>query len=200
MLERSNYIAAVAKKYDIDKKALTETVNRMGLEAEDIRLAKETQERIVQQKKNGINSRNGQLMTEKLLVSMLSNNRNLFEKAAEYIGEADLTDDMCRQLYKIVSELYAEGKNIELAKIVNRFDSVEEQEIVAEILDPSLYGEKYGESEKDAAFADIVIRIMNNSIEAQMAQAEADNDPEALQACMARKNETESVRRKLLNS
>ncbi|MBR4725855.1 MAG: DNA primase [Lachnospiraceae bacterium] len=196
-LERSNYINAVSKKYDIDKKALIDTVNKYGLEAENIKLARETHERIVQQRNKMVKPEDGQQLAEKLLVSMLANEKRLFAKSKGLVGAQDFTDPMCSRLYEIVFDLYGDGREIELAKIVNRFDDAEEQTQVAEILEPSMYREKYGEKELDAAFADVVRRVLTNSIEAKMAQATADNDAEALMDLMTRMKKIDDVHKKL---
>ena len=199
-LERSNYINAVSKKYDIDKKALTDTVNKYGLEAEDMKIARETRERVAEQKKKQIKPEDGQLLAEKLLVSMLANEHRLFAKAKDLVGAQDFTNPMCSRLYEIVFDLYGEGREIELAKIVNRFDDAEEQNEVAEILEPSMYREKYGEKELDTAFADVVTRVLTNSIEAKMALATAAEDAQGLQDLMTRRMNIDEVRKKLLGS
>ncbi|MCR5323749.1 MAG: DNA primase [Lachnospiraceae bacterium] len=199
-LERSNYIDAVSKKYNIDKKALTDAVNKYGLEAEDRKIALETKERADNDRKKQINPEEGQLLTEKLLISMLANEKRLFVKLQDHIGVQDLTDPMCRRLFTIVSDLYNEGKSIDLAKIVNRFDDAEEQNVVAEILEPSIFREKYSDKELDTAFADVVARIMTNSINALMAKAAAEGDAKAYTELMSRRIKIEEVRQRLKSS
>ena len=153
-----------------------------------------------EQKKKQIKPEDGQLLTEKLLVSMFANEHRLFAKAKDLVGAQDFTNPMCSRLYEIVFDLYGEGREIELAKIVNRFDDAEEQNEVAEILEPSMYREKYGEKELDTAFADVVTRVLTNSIEAKMALATAAEDAQGLQDLMTRRMNIDEVRKKLLGS
>jgi len=197
-LERSNYIDAVSAKYGIDKAALKDAVNKYGLKAEDRKLALETREKVAEQRKQIKRPEEGQLEAERMLIWVFANDRSLFKKSEGLIEEQDFTDEMCIRLYKIISDLYAEGKTIEPAKLVNGFDSLEEQQGVAAILFPSQYSEKYGDKEAGAVFADVAIRVIDNSIEAKMAQAEAEENVQALMALLERKNNIDSVRKKLM--
>ena len=199
-LERNNYIDSVSKKYNIEKKALTDAVNKYGLEAEDRRAAAESKELAELDRKKLLKPEEGKLLTEKLLISMLANERKYFDKLKGLIGAQDFTNPMCSRLFKIVSDLYEEGKNIDHAKIVNRFDDAEEQNEVAEILEPSIYREKYGDKELDTAFADVVARVMTNSIEAQMALAVANDDTQAYMDLVARKKNINEVHKRLKGS
>ncbi|MBO4414755.1 MAG: DNA primase [Lachnospiraceae bacterium] len=199
-LERSNYIDAVSRKYNIEKKALTDTVNKYGLEAEDRKLALETKERADNDRKKQLKPEEGKLLSEKLLISMIANEKKLFGKLKELIGAQDFTDPMCSRLFEIVSDLYKDGNSIDLAKIVNRFDDAEEQNEVAEILEPSIYREKYGDKELDTAFADVVARVMTDSIDAQMALAVANDDAQAYMELVTRKKNINEVHKRLKGS
>ena len=199
IFERNNYIDAVSARYGIDKKALKDAVNDYGLKMQDKRLSIETKEKISVQKKRLNDQEDGSVKAEKMLLAMIANNREMFDRSKGLVGEQDFTDEMCIRLYKIIFDLYADGRNIEPAKIVNDFDTAEEQGKVTEILYPGEYSEKYDGREKDAAFADVVIRVLENSNEAKMAQAQADRDPAALMSLVGRKKQIEDVRKKLLS-
>lgn len=199
-LERNNYIDAVSKQYDIEKKALTDAVNKYGLEAEDRKAAAESKELAEIDRKKLLKPEEGKLLTEKLLISMLANEKKYFDKLKGLIGAQDFTNPMCSRLFEIVSDLYDEGKNIDLAKIVNRFDEAEEQNEVAEILEPSIYREKYSDKELDTAFADVVARVMTNSIEAGMAQVAAIGDTQAYMELMTRRKNIPEVHKRLKGS
>ena len=199
-LERANYIEAASRKYGIDKKALERTVNRYGLEEDDRRLAQRTLERAKEDRKSAVKPEDGQLNIEKLLVSMLANEDGFMAAAKDIITADDLSDEMCRQLYETVFNLVSEGSIIEPAKIVNRFDRAEEQSRAAEILEPSLYRDKYGDNELKTAFADIVIRVLSGSLDSRMALAAAGDDAQTFMELAARKNNIQEARTLLESS
>ena len=196
-IERSNYIEAAARDNGIDHAALTRLVNKYGKEAYLSSVAAESQEHERQDRKRLIRPEDGPIRTEQLLVSMLANNADLYESAKTVITEADFTDSLCNKLISYIFELYRADRRIVHASIVCRFEEVADQEKVAGILNSSLYEENIDESERKKAFADLVVRVLDNSIEAQWQTALTEENAHMLQNLMDRKRELETLHNRL---
>lgn len=188
-IERNNYIEAAARDYHIDHAGLTRLVNKYGREEYIAAIAEETREREKEDRKKFTRPEDGPVKSEQLLVSMIANNRDLYEIAKDKITEADFLNPLCNKLISLIFNLYRTGTNIVHASIVCRFDEVTDQEKVAGILNSSLYEENISESERKNAFTDLMIRVLLNSIEAQWQQALEAGDAQLLQKLMTRKNE-----------
>lgn len=199
-IERNNYIEAASRDYGIDHAALTRLVNRYGREAYINSVAEQTQEQAKEERRRMIKPEEGPVKSEQLLVSMLANNPEYYEKVGGLIGEEDFTDPLCKRLINIIFTLYRAGTGIVHASIVCKFEEVTDQEKVAGILNSSLYEENISESVKTNAFADLVYKVLNNSIDEEWQKAVQAGDSGTIRRLMNRRDETESIRAGLMGS
>lgn len=196
-IERDNYIEAAARDYNIDVNSLKRLVNRLGREEYLAAVAEETQERDKKERRELTKPEEASAKSEQLLLSMLTNNSDLYEMVAKDIEEDDFTDDFCRRLAGMIFTLCKEGQTPVHARIITRFEEAEEQQKAALILSPSLYEDKISESERKRAFADLVVRILMNSYERRWQQALEQGDAVLLQKLIPRRSEIEEIGRRL---
>ncbi len=196
-LERNNYIDAAARDYNIDRGALARQVNEYGRMLYNERVAEATQERAKEERRRMAGEKDPTVRSEQLLLSLIANDADLFRSVEGLITKEDFTDPLCNKLVSLIFDSYAAGGRIVHANIVCRFEEVRDQEEVAGILNSASYEDRIGADEKKKAFADLVVRVLDNSLEQRMQRALEADDARLWQELMNRKNDLEALRVKL---
>jgi DNA primase, catalytic core len=156
-LERNNYLEAIASEYQMGFDNLRKLVNNMALKMGG---AKEREK-----PKTGQNSQrikeNGMLKSQKLLLTWLIEDEQIFDIIKPYITEEDFTEDLYKTVAKMLFEQYREG-NLNPARIINHFADMEEQREVASLFNATIQIET--EQEKEKALHETIYRVKQNSI------------------------------------
>jgi DNA primase, catalytic core len=156
-LERNNYLEAIASEYQMGFDNLRKLVNNMALKMGG---AKEREK-----PKSGQNSQrikeNGMLKSQKLLLTWLIEDEQIFDIIKPYITEEDFTEDLYKTVAKMLFEQYREG-NLNPARIINHFADMEEQREVASLFNATIQIET--EQEKEKALHETIYRVKQNSI------------------------------------
>ena len=178
-IERNNYIEAVASKYMIGFENLKKLVNRYGAQ---IVIGQSDQPR--ERNTDGGRQKNvpedGIRQSQKILLTWLIEDTKVFNKIKGIIGPDDFTEQLYQQVGKMLFEQYETEHVVTPAKIINRFESKEEQNEVASLFNMEMRGEM-SESERRKALEETVMRIKKNSLDAQSKKAIENNDIQALQ-------------------
>lgn len=156
-LERENYIAAVAEKYFVSKDSLNRLVNKIG-EAREIRdTYKEAGERI---KKNEMvnTADDGLLKTNRLLLSFIADQPQLYKRIKNIISENDFATPLYKDVARRIFMQIEQGKNPNIAEIISRYESGEDQAVVAAAFEEKFEVE-LGEEERERAFREVVIKV-----------------------------------------
>jgi DNA primase len=166
-LERSNYIEAVANLYHIDSKALGELVHKYGISGaakpdivvrEERRIENENSENHKEDKKN---------KSAKLLLTWLVNEPSLFRQLDGIIDEHNFEAGIYRIVAeKLFSQYRTKGK-VEPATIITTFEGLDEQRLVAEMLQTDIRIDMTDE-EMNLAVTDVVKKIKLASIEEEL--------------------------------
>ena len=139
-------------------------------------MAEETQERAKEERRRMAGEKDSAVRSEQLLLSMLANNADLYESVKDLITEEDFTDPLCNKLVRFIFDANESNGRTVPANIVSKFEEVSDQETAAGILNPELYEHIIDEDERKKAFADLVVRVLDNSIELRSQRAlEADD-------------------------
>ena len=156
-LERENYIAAVAEKYFVSKDSLNRLVNKIG-EAREIRdTYKEAGERI--KKNERVNTADdGLLKTNRLLLSFLADQPELYKRIKNIISENDFATPLYKDVARRIFIQIEQGKNPNIAEIISRYESGEDQALVAAAFEEKFEVE-LGEEERERAFREVVIKV-----------------------------------------
>ena len=163
-LERENYITAIAEKYHTGFDNLRSLVRAEGTRG-GIAVKKPPLKSGIKQpeKKDGIR------LSQRLLLTWLVDEPDLFPTVMQYITPEDFTDPL---YHEVAEEIYQQYKNGELhpVTIMNRFEEEDKQKEIAAIFHEKLPPFST-EQEKEVAFRDTIIKIKKNHIDTQMQQS-----------------------------
>lgn len=179
-IERNNYIEAVAQAYHVGyeelRKLVVKTAVQQGL-AKPVSRPKQTRK----EKKE-----DGNITSQKVLLTWLIEDENIFSQICKYISPEDFTGDIYRTVASILYEQY-EKQQVNPAQIMNHFTDEEEHREVA-----SLFHTKIKElttlGEQEKALKETIIRVKNHSIE-EAARNLAPTDIAGLQRLMEAKRQ-----------
>ena len=183
-IERNNYIEAVAQAYHVGyeelRKLVVKTAVQQGL-AKPVSRPKQTRK----EKKE-----DGNITSQKVLLTWLIEDENIFSQICKYISPEDFTGDIYRTVASILYEQY-EKQQVKPAQIMNHFTDEEEHREVA-----SLFHTKIKElttlGEQEKALKETIIRVKNHSIE-EAARNLVPTDIAGLQRLMEAKRQLQDL-------
>lgn len=159
-IERNNYIEAMAVKYNIRIEDLKKLVAKHSAMAAGIPVTLNTVKNNRTKKKE-----EGIMKAQGLLLTWISNEPYLID----VIGDNLLAEDFFEEPYNLVAEYvyseYSESKSVSPAKIINRFEDVNEQTIVAGIFNRHLPEENFNKADKEKVLNEFVKNIRKQNID-----------------------------------
>lgn len=160
-LERDNYIQAVSREYFINYQDLKQLVHslasRLGPVIQSGRQRGSYQERKKEKE-------DGSKKSQRLLLTWLIENPNLFDKIEGIITPDDFKEELYHQVAEMVFEGHAKG-NVNPAGILNHFiNDGEQYKIVASLFHASLK-ESLTMEEQRKAFSETVLKVKKNSLD-----------------------------------
>ena len=158
-IERSNYIEAVAKNYHVNPPDLRKLVNKVAVQTG---LAKP-----VERPRSTVNrdkdKEDGQLKSQRILLTWMIENENIFAQIKKYIGPVDFTEELYRTVAGFLYEQY-DTNSVNPAQIMNHFTDEEEHRKVAELFHTKI--QKLSTvQEQEKALKETVIKVKEYSIE-----------------------------------
>ena len=181
VLERNNYIEAVSNLYHIDKAGLTDLVHKYGIAGVPRSEIVEREERRAEHESRAADPAKNKAM--KLLLTWMVNEPGLFQKLDGIIDETCFEDGVYRVVADKLYSQYRENGRVEPASIVTTFESLEEQRLVAEMLQTNI-GIDMTQEEINNAVTDVVKKISLSSIEDKLAKT---NDISEMQSLIRAK-------------
>lgn len=158
-IERNNYIEAVAEKYHIGYDVLRNLVAKMAIHggmAKPVERPKQSSA-IHKQKENGF------IQSQKILLTWIIEDQNVFEQIKKYIEPSDFTVEMYRTVAETLYQQYKEGA-LNPAKVMNQFSDEEEHREVAALFHTKIR-ELETKEEEEKALKETIIRVKSNSID-----------------------------------
>lgn len=172
-LERNIYIEAIANQYHIGYDNLKRLVNHYGSQ---VTVQREYSiENEVQEKKKRLKSEEGIKQSQKLLLTWLIDNTVLFDKIKGIIQPDDFTDDIYQKVAEMLFMQYEVEHQVTPAKIINHFESTEEQKEIASLFNANLRVEMT-DAQMQKAFEDTVLKIKKYSLDEKSKRAIENND------------------------
>jgi DNA primase len=171
-LERSNYTASVAKKYNIEADGLKEAVTRYGIAGAsrvDTSVFRERRPNKPPEEEKA----NKQLIAERLLITWLINENSLFDTLKGQISAEDFFEPVYHDIVAGLFQQYETEGKVTPAAIMNHYQSKEEHDKVSAIMQQDFDMEVAGD-EKSKTITDLVKGIKRRSIEHQMEAAKGD--------------------------
>jgi DNA primase len=159
-IERENYIEAVTGQYQISFEGLRKMVMNVLMQGTPVRKPPATRHQQNHEKEDGI------LMSQRLILTWLTEYPQLFGVVSSYIHPEDFSDELYRE---VAAMLYAQLEQGELnpGKITSRFTEPEQQRTVARIFNTEVPVETPKEQEK--AIQETIRKVMENSIDQKTA-------------------------------
>jgi DNA primase len=158
--ERENYLKAVCARFDISVDGMHEIVSRYGNNAGIIKKTPISIEQRQQAKKK---RESGVRQAEKILLTWMIDQPEIFEKVSEYIEPADFIDPLLHDVATKLYEQFAHG-TVSPAAIINTFETEEEHREVAALFSADLSTD-LNRNEREKALNDTVIKVKSNSID-----------------------------------
>ncbi len=189
-LERNNYIQAMAEKYQVAFEDLRRMVNRMALEGTSGIPKRQAVSPSAPKKKMVRES--GAEQAQKLLLTWLVNEPEIFSVVEKYVEPEDFTLELYQRVARLLYQQHRDGK-VNPARLLNQFEDSQEQTKVAAMFNASIHLES--EEERSHAFADTILRIKEDSWNMQSASLAAD-DLKSLQQLTEKKKKLEELRRR----
>ncbi len=177
-IERNIYIEAVSAKYGIGFDNLRKLVNSYGARLGTGDSYKPKEQTIKDRNKNL--PMEGMRQSQRILLTWLIDDLRLFEKIKGIITPRDFTEDLYKQAAELLFDQYEKEGKVIPAKILNHFESKEEQKEAAALFSLELSSEM-GSKEKEKALNETVQRIKKNSLDKQSKEAIEQNDIQTLQ-------------------
>ncbi|MBE5934227.1 MAG: DNA primase [Lachnospiraceae bacterium] len=197
-LERNNYAEAIARKYNIELKNFQKLINYYGAQ----NIVKSESINNFSKKDDKVNAKTDMIKeAQKLLLTWFVEEQRLFELLEGIITPDDFSDDLYKKAATILFSQYKESKNVVPAKIINAFESKEEQNEVAllfstnigEIVDNNGERKDFMEltiMERETYLNQLVKKIKLYSIEEQMRNSV---DMSVFQQCSKQKAELQKM-------
>lgn len=169
-LERDNYIEAIANQYFIDKKKLTDSVNRYGkYQMERKQYQEAVQEETPQDTRKRERLEERKQQPQRLLLTWLVNYpAHLFPQLREKITPEDFVDEPYHRLAEQLFEQYETTGAVNPALLINQYEDMEEQMRVASVLQTTLQIEPSPE-DNSLIITEIVQKVKEESIKNQLA-------------------------------
>ena len=179
-IERNNYIEAVAEKYQVGYENLRKLVAKMAIQSG---LAKPAEKPRATAEKTR-NKADGNLQSQKILLTWLIENEKIFGQIRKYITPNDFTKELYRTVAELLYEQYEAGI-LNPAKVMNHFTDEEEHREVASLFHTRI--EKLStREEQEKALKETLIRVKSHSIDYRTHQLDP-TDISGLQGLMEAK-------------
>lgn len=186
-LERDNYIEAVAEKYQIGFEKMQKLVFSMG--------AKEGNYVPRPKLKSGLHENkqkeDGMKQSQKLLLTWLIENTELFPVIRKYIEPEDFTEEIYYKAAKALYEQFETSGQANPAKILDMFEEKEDQKEIVSLFNAKI-PEIKTKTEKEKALKETVVRMKQNSMNRHSADL-APTDLAGLQKLVEDKRKLEQL-------
>lgn len=160
-IERNNYIEAMDRIYRVGFDNLRKLVNHYGATM----VPSQTVIKKVQERSNKkVTAEDSMKQASKLLLTWMIEDTRLFQKLNGVIREKDFDGELYQTVAKMLFQQYKEQGQVIPAKIINQFESKEEQSEVASLFSTT-FQEEMSMLEKEKALNDLVYRIKKYSLD-----------------------------------
>lgn len=164
-LERNVYIEAVSREFMIPQDSLGKMVKKLALsyKGENVGVERLNQESEKDIKKAKKHLEDGVKQAQKILLTWMIEDERIYFKIKNYISEKDFIDPLYNTVAKMLFEQFEE-KNVNPARILNKFTEEDEHRQAAELFNTSLR-EEMSEQEREKTLNDTVCKVKKNSLD-----------------------------------
>lgn len=187
-VERNNYIEAVAERYRIGFENLRNLVGKMAIQtglATPATRPKTAEKKIVEKK-------DGNLTSQKILLTWLIESEGLFKQIQRYISPEDFSPGIYRTVAELLFVQYENG-GVNPAQIMNHFTDEKEHHEVASLFHTHIK-ELTTKGEQEKALKETIIRVKNYHVESATKSLEP-TDIAGLQKLMQQKRALQDLQK-----
>ena len=158
-VERNIYIDSVCREFIIPKESMEKLVYKRALT-----YTGRVEENINNNKKRNVNHKDdGVKQSQKILLTWLIDEEQVYDKVKDYISEEDFIEPLYKKVAEMLFVQLRENK-INPAMIINYFESEEEQKEAAGLFHAKLDGDM-SVQEKEKALNETIMRVKKNSLD-----------------------------------
>lgn len=187
-IERNNYIEAVAEKYKVGFENLRKLVGKVAIKTGLAKPA--TKPKQATGRENG--KEDGNLQSQKILLTWLIENEYLFAQIKKYITPKDFTKELYQTVAELLYEQYEDGQ-LNPAKVMNHFTNEEEHREVASLFHTKIQ-KLDTKAEQEKALRETIIRVKTNSVDEASKQLDP-TDIQGLQQLMEAKRSLQDLQK-----
>ncbi len=158
-IERNNYIEAVAEKYRVGYDNLRKLVAKVAIKNGLAKPAEKPRQTVDKNK----GKEDGNIQSQKILLTWLIENESVFAQIKKYIAPNDFTKELYQQVAELLYEQYESGE-LNPAKVMNHFVDEEEHREVASLFHTKIQ-QLHTKEEMEKALKETIIRVKNNSVD-----------------------------------
>ena len=158
-IERNNYIEAVAEKYRVGYDNLRKLVGKVAIKTGLAKPA--TKPKQTMNRENG--KEDGNIQSQKILLTWLIENEHLFAQIKKYITPQDFTRELYQTVADLLYEQYEEGQ-LNPAKVMNHFTDEEEHREVASLFHTRIQ-KLDTKADQEKALRETIIRVKTYSVD-----------------------------------
>ncbi len=183
-IERNNYIEAVAGRYHVGYEELRKLVVRTAVQNGLAQPVKRPEKPAKEKKEDGI------LTSQKILLTWMIEDRQVFHQISSYIIPEDFTGEIYRKVAELLYQQYEEGE-ANPARILNHFTEEEEHREAASLFHTRIR-ELTTPEEREKALKETVVRVKAHSIGEAAARLDP-TDIRGLQRLMEAKRQLQDL-------
>ena len=187
-IERTNYIEAVARTYRISAEELRKLVVKTAVQAGMATPA--SRPSTAASREN--HKEDGNLTSQKILLTWLIYHEELFGQICKYITPEDFTKDLYKKVAELLFEQYEKGE-VNPAQIMNYFTEEEEHREAASLFHTRIR-ELTTKQEEEKAIKETIIRVKTYSID-EATRNLSPTDIQGLQRLMEAKKALQDLRK-----
>lgn len=182
-IERVNYMEAFAREYNVRLEDFRKLVAYQSAQMVGIDYEKRKVTQREGKKEDGISK------TQGIFLTWITNDRTLYEKTKDIVRVEDFVDEPYRQVAEMVYSQYESQGRVEPAVIISRYESKEEQSLVAGIFNKEIRA-LTGNMEQQKAINEVVRNIKKYSLDYRSRHV---TDMKELQQIIAEKKQLQTL-------
>lgn len=186
-IERNNYIEAFAREYSVRTEDFRKLVAYHSAKMIGIDYEKRQRERAISGNKK---QEDGIAQSQAIFLTWLSNDPLLFEKTKGIIGVDDFVDEPYHQVAQMIYSQFEQTNTVEPATIISKFQSKEEQSLVAGLFNKELKAISR-DVEQQKALNEVIRTIKKNSLDYRSRKV---TDMKELQQLVLEKKKLQSLK------
>lgn len=173
-IERENYVAGVAAKYNVSTESLSKLVSKYAMMGEGITVSEPPKSGI----RSGPNPDVAVKEAQGLLLTWLLDEPDLYKTVKQYITVDDFTEDLYKEVASMLFSQLESGA-LNPASIISHFEESDDQRNIATLFHAD-FTPPDNLAEKEECLSSLIQKIRKNGIEYK-AQEDSDESAQALQ-------------------